>query len=50
VTKTYRFTIPLPVGFECANDKFLFVRVDLNVDANLELKASGEVYCSHHSP
>ncbi len=50
VTKTYRFTIPLPVGFECANNKFLFVRVDLNVDANLELKASGEVYCSHHSP
>jgi hypothetical protein len=50
VTKTYRFTIPLPVGFECANDRFLLVRVDLNVDANLELKASSEVYCSHHSP
>ena len=50
VTKTYRFTIPLPVGFECANNKFLLVQANINVDAKLELKASGEVYYSHHSP
>jgi hypothetical protein len=50
VTRSYRFTIPIPAGFHCMNEQYLAIEAALNLGHGTVLRTSSRVSCPGSRP